>query len=358
MSFRFKTDIRKFLRQERGAVAVAVAVLLTGLVGLTGAATDLGVVYTARGQLQNAADAAALAAAKNMFTWDETTYEITTTPDAARATAHQFSNVNKALGNNLILLDPDYTIGLWDLDAQAFTRTGSSADPNDLNAVEVTLRKDDLANSPVTTMFAGIVGVSQVDVTAKSLAFVGFPGAIPEGGGLGIPITVKESAVTGGGDNPNCGNVLEFHSENNENASWTTFDRWPANDPTVDRFICDCYTVPWLEIGDFINIINGNLSNNTFRHLRDRFQREGIDTDGDGDADEWTVILPVVPDGANSGSAEVRGFATFTVTEVNTAPDKNVRGFLKCGTIIPSADTGGPNFGARASNPKLVAQIN
>lgn len=356
MSFRFKADLRRFLRQERGAVAVAVAVLLTGLVGLTGAATDLGVVYTARGQLQNAADSAALAAAKNMLSQDPVTLDAITTPDAARATAHQFSNANMALGKSLTLLDPDYTIGLWDLDAEVFTQTGASADPNDINAVEVTLRKDDMANSPVTTMFAGIVGVSKVDVTARSLAFVGYAGAIPEDGGLGIPIAVKESAISGG-DGPNCGTQLTFHDENNENASWTTFDRWPANDPTVDKFICSCYDPPYLKIGDTINIINGNLSNNTFRNLRKRFEREGSDIDGDGHL-EWVVIVPVVPDEANSGSAEVRGFATFEMEEVHEAPLKMVRGILRCNTMIPSADTGGPNFGARAGNPKLVARYN
>ena len=354
MSFRFKTGIMRFLREERGAVAVAVAVLLTGVVGITGAATDLGMVYTARGQLQNAADSAALAAAKNMFTWDPETYEITTTPDASLATAHEFSEANKALGHSITLLEPDYTIGWWDLDAEGFTRTGASADPNDINAVEVTLRKDDLANSPVTTIFSGIVGISQVDVQAKSLAFVGFPQAIPEDGGLGIPIALKESAVEGGGG-PNCGNTIEFSSEVIENASWTSFKRYPPSNTIIDRYVCDCYTVPWLEVGDYIYITNGKLSNNVFRHLQDRFEREGIDTDGDGDADEWTIILPVIPDEANSGSAEVLGFATFIVNEVRTAPHKDVKGTIKCNTIIPSAQTGGPNYGARASNPKLVA---
>jgi Flp pilus assembly protein TadG len=354
MSFRFKTGIMRFLREERGAIAVAVAVLLTGVVGITGAATDLGVVYTARGQLQNAADSAALAAAKNMMAQDPETLDAITTPDAAQATAHQLTQANTALGKGLILLDTDYTIGFWDLDAEAFTRTGPSSDPNDINAVEVTLRKDDLANSPVTTMFAGIVGISQVDVTAKSPAFVGYPSAIPKDGGLGFPIAVKDTAVTGGGDSPACGTQLTFHSENNENASWTTFDRWPANDPTVDHFICDCYTVPDLKVGDYINLINGNLSNNTFNHLRRRFEHEGVDIDGDGHL-EWVVTLPVVSSSANSGPSEVLGFTTFEVEEVHSAPLKMVRGVLRCNTMIPSAETGGRNFGARAGNPKLVA---
>ena len=354
MSFRFKTGIKNFLREERGAIAVAVAVLLTGVVGLTGAATDLGVVYTARGQLQNAADSAALAAAKNMMAQDPVTLDAVTTPDAAQATAHQLTQANTALGNSLTLLDPDYTIGFWDLEAEAFTRIGPSSDPNDINAVEVTLRKDELANSPVTTMFAGIVGISQVDVQAKSLAFVGYPNAIPEDGGLGFPIAVKDTAVTGGGDSPSCGTQLTFSDENNENASWTTFKHYPANSTTVDKYICDCWGVPYLKISDIIYITNGKLSNNVFRNLRSRFEHEGTDIDGDGHL-EWVVILPVIPAEANSGSAEVLGFATFEVEEVHAAPLKMVRGVLRCNTLIPAAETGGPNYGSRAGNPKLVA---
>jgi Flp pilus assembly protein TadG len=356
MSFRFKTGIMRFLREERGAIAVAVAVLLTGVVGITGAATDLGVVYTARGQLQNAADSAALGAAKNMMAQDPVTLDAITTPEEAQATAHLMSNANKALGDSITLLDTDYTIGFWDLEAEAFTRTGPSSDPNDINAVEVTLRKDDLANSPVTTMFAGVVGISQVDVSAKSLAFVGYPMAIPEDGGLGIPIAIKESAVNPGGG-PACGTQITFSDENSENASWHTFDRWPANSRTVDYYICACYEPGYTKLGDYINLINGKLSNNVFQHLRSRFEHEGVDSDGDGHL-EWVITIPVVPDEANSGPAEVLGFTTFEVEEVHAAPLKMLRGIIRCNTIINSAETGGPNFGARAGNPKLVATNN
>ena len=355
MSFRFKTGFKKFLREERGAVAVAVTVLLTGIVGITGAATDLGVVYTARGQLQNAADSAALAAAKDMFTWDPETYEITTTPDASLATAHQFSEANKALGDSITLLEPDYTIGWWDLDAEAFTRTGASADPNDINAVEVTLRKDELANSPVTTIFSGIVGVSQVDVQAKSLAFVGYPEAIPEDGGLGIPIALKEDAINPGGGGPACGTQLTLQERTNDEMAWTTFKRCPVNARTVDYYICDCYGVPHLKTEDSIKIADDRMTRSVFKHLRDRFEREGADIDGDGHL-EWVIIVPVISSEAYSGSTQVLGFTTFEIEEVHASKSlKMVRGVLRCDTIINAAETGGPNFGARAGNPKLVA---
>jgi Flp pilus assembly protein TadG len=53
------------LREERGAVAVIAALALTSLIGLVGLAVDVGMWYRAIRALQNAADAAAIAASQN-----------------------------------------------------------------------------------------------------------------------------------------------------------------------------------------------------------------------------------------------------------------------------------------------------
>jgi hypothetical protein len=63
------TPFRKRLRQfeaapERGATAVMVGMLMVGLVGFTGLAVDGGATYAKHKELQNGADAAALAAAQ------------------------------------------------------------------------------------------------------------------------------------------------------------------------------------------------------------------------------------------------------------------------------------------------------
>ncbi|TDW30409.1 pilus assembly protein TadG-related protein [Cryobacterium psychrophilum] len=52
------------LHQERGASAVLVAILLVPLLGFAAIALDVGALYVERGQLQNGADAAALAIAQ------------------------------------------------------------------------------------------------------------------------------------------------------------------------------------------------------------------------------------------------------------------------------------------------------
>src|SRR4051794_19216016 len=52
------------LRDERGAVAIIVALLMVGLLGFTALAVDVGAMWSEKKQLQNGADGGALAIAQ------------------------------------------------------------------------------------------------------------------------------------------------------------------------------------------------------------------------------------------------------------------------------------------------------
>ena len=171
--------------------------------------------------------------------------------------------------------------------------TDRVSNPDYLTAVRVMTRRDGMANSPVTTYFAGAVGLSEVSMATSSTALLGYAGSVLEGE-VDLPIAVEESAISGG-DGPLCGNALEFHDENDENTSWTTFFTYPSNDPNVKKFVNGSMTIPAIEVGDVIASTNGNLSNNTFDALYNRFSAEGSDLDGDGEPDYWPVTLPVYP---------------------------------------------------------------
>lgn len=343
----FTRKINELRRRENGAVAVTTALLLVGLVGFLGLSVDLGVLYAARAELQNAADAAAMAGAATMVVADAQNNAITQC-DVATSTAQAVSAANTAIGQSIGLRPEDITMGYWDGDLGGFdpSRTGPSNDPNDLTAFNVFTRRDDLANGPVTTYFAGIFGLTESGVSATSTAYLGYAGSV-QPAGVTLPIAVDEGAVSGGSGNPLCGQSIEFHSENQENGSWTSFFTWPANNPNVDHYACGCWDSPEIKVGDYINITNGNLSNNTFNHMRQRFYQNQV-------GGEWAVNLPVVAAGTNNGPAEVVGFATMIITEINSAPQKNVVGYLKCGMVVPGSETGGENFGSRASAPKLL----
>ena len=310
------TKIKKLCRQDRGAVAMVTTLMLTAMLGLTGAAVDLGVMYSVHNELQNAADAAALAGASRLVTMDGDGNAVAT-PNDALTEAMTFGQANQALGAQLAVLNQDIEMGLWDVASNDFDpdHYGPSANPDYLTAVRVTTRKDDLANSPVSTYFASAVGLSEVNMNAESSAYLGYAGSVLEGE-VDLPIAVEESAVSNGGG-PLCGDALEFHDENDENTSWTTFFTYPSNDPAVKKFVTGASTIPAIEVGDIISSTNGNLSNNTFDALYARFSSEGSDTNGDGEPDYWPVTLPVYKPTGNQAEIEVTGFAVMIITKVN-----------------------------------------
>jgi Flp pilus assembly protein TadG len=346
--------LNRLLRQDRAAIAALAAAFLTAAVALTGAAVDIGLLAATRAELQNAADAAALAGAATLIYWDE---DLVVWPDpyGALDTAQQVAWANKAQGVNLELLPQDVTLGLWLEDSQAFDpyHIGPSCDPDFLSACQVTLRRDTVANSPVDTIFAGVVGISQVNLSATATAHLGWAGSVTAGQ-VDLPIAVNQDAISSP-SGPTCGEAITFHSENDENAEWTSFFTSPANDPNVKKYVNGTWETPEMKVGDQINVINGNLSNNTFNALASRFQAEGTDYDGDGNADMWEVLLPVVdPGGGGASTATVVGFARAAITEVRTAPYKDIVATLLCGMVVPASQTGGGNFGSRAATPKLV----
>jgi Flp pilus assembly protein TadG len=71
---------------ERGAVLIQVAIAILALTAFAAFVVDYGVLWVARGQAQNAADAGALAGAIAL-TYDDTTYPPTVNPDLVRNSA-------------------------------------------------------------------------------------------------------------------------------------------------------------------------------------------------------------------------------------------------------------------------------
>src|ERR1700733_4854238 len=69
--------VRKVLKDERGQVLPIVALLVTAMLGMAGLVTDVGHAYVIRGELQNSANAAALAASG--FVYDSSTTSVNTT---------------------------------------------------------------------------------------------------------------------------------------------------------------------------------------------------------------------------------------------------------------------------------------
>jgi len=345
--------LHKLLRQDRAGIAALAAIFLTSIVALTGAAVDIGMMASVRSELQNAADAAALAGAGTLITWGADDV-VSAQPETALAEAQAMAYANTSQGINLQLALEDITLGLWSEDNHAFDpdHIGATSDPNNISACRVIIRRNLSINTPVPTIFLGILGIDTVNISAMSTGHLGWAGTA-DAGQVDLPIAVKEEALNGSG--LICGQSISFKNEANENGEWTTFFTTPSNDPAVRGFIDGSDTVPGLEVGDEVSVTNGTLSQHTFDALNDRFQAEGTDIDGDGTADWWQVLLPVISDnGGGASSATIAGFANMVIHEVNDAPEKEIVASLQCGMVVPGSKTGGGNFGSRAATPVLV----
>ncbi|MCB2226858.1 MAG: hypothetical protein KQH53_09285 [Desulfarculaceae bacterium] len=345
--------LHRLCKQDRAGIAAVAAIMLTSMVALTGAAVDIGMMASVRSELQNAADAAALAGAASII-GSAADNSVVAQPELALAEAQAMAYQNTSQGINLQLALEDITLGLWQEDAHAFDpdHIGATSDPNNLSACRVIIRRDITINTPVPTIFLGILGIDTVNVSAMSTGHLGWAGTV-NSGQVDLPIAVKKEALTGSG--LICGQQITFHDEGSENSEWTTFFTYPTNDPAVRGYVDGSEDVPALEVGDQISVTNGNLSNNTFDALADRFQAEGTDIDGDGTADWWPVLLPVIgDDGSGASTAEIVGFASMVIHEVRDAPNKDIVASLQCGMVVPESKTGGGNFGSRAATPVLV----
>ena len=140
--------VSRFRRDEQGAVAIMVALLMTALLGFTGLVVDVGDLYVQRTQLQAAADAAAMAGAQDL------SVSSTCSPASGSTCATDAQNYGVANGlatSEIIYNDHPAT------DPVPSTIPASSA-------WQVTAKRT------VNLFFMPVLGINQKDVEATSTA--------------------------------------------------------------------------------------------------------------------------------------------------------------------------------------------
>lgn len=170
---------RRSNSKRRGVVAVVVMLTLTTLLGMAALAIDVGSMINTRADLQNAADAAAMAGVSSMATDLMVMVKqgtggdgaITQVISLAKARAAATSVLNASFGaRGTITENADIQVGWIDLTSATSTIVTGGA-PGDWNAVTVTVRRShDGQNGPVTLFFASIFGQATTDITASATA--------------------------------------------------------------------------------------------------------------------------------------------------------------------------------------------
>jgi hypothetical protein len=137
------------------------------LIAFTALTVDYGYVVLGKSQLQNTADAAALAGATAYFSNAGMTRSAEELTLLARTRAKTFAYPNEVMTSDMILADSDIMLG-----QHTFSNWScplSAATP--WNAVHVTARRTDTSpNGPLSLFFARIFGVTTANVTAHARA--------------------------------------------------------------------------------------------------------------------------------------------------------------------------------------------
>ncbi len=252
---RFKSFLLKSFRSESGAVIILVAILLTALAGLAAFAVDLGHLSLAKQELQNAADAGALAGAATLIYNEELTFDSSlfgSVNTGANIVAKKAATANKSENAAVEIVsikrghwtfnnpDDDPCTGkpsnflcnenftdateLWDLSTEEL-----DADINFINAVRVVTRSPETVSAGVRvpTLFARILGIESMETTAEAVAYRGFSGKL-EPGEADAPIAIcKQSLLIDGKYTCSIGRMIDSSStkDSGNTGGWTNFDQ-------------------------------------------------------------------------------------------------------------------------------------
>ena len=261
-------DIIKLLNGQRGAVAILFVLCLAVLLGFAAFAVDLASLNLTRVELQNAADAAALAGARSLcdtqpppglldhpYNWS-----------AATATALVVAQGNWA--NAAHIQDAIIETGYWNLQNPSLgLRHLSTPVAGDVAAIRVTVALSSTQNNgPLRLFFAPIFGIAESNMQASAIAILPLPGA-----GKGVfPMVIGKhmldkywnsttrTPILENGNPPTLriGTIYQINGASVLSGQWTTFTT-EAKDVSTIRGIIAHGNSAELSIGDNIFIQPG-----------------------------------------------------------------------------------------------------
>lgn len=172
------TNLRNQMRvKRRGSVVVTMPVILGGLIFVAAIMVDIGSFYVNKSQMQNAADAAAIAAAMKIGN-DRSAASLET----AKAYASDFANRNQ-VGRGDVLVADDISMGIWDYSGGGFS---PGADVNNANSFQITVRRGGAASDGLGSYFSRCFGLNDFEAVAKSTVVMSGASAA-----VGVPLALR-----------------------------------------------------------------------------------------------------------------------------------------------------------------------
>ena len=254
-------------KKQSGNVIVVTAIFLLLFIGIAALAVDVGRLFTTRNELQNIADAAALAGAR--YIGDEySKLEPSAIPNKT-FTKEEIWNVieavayqNKAANSSISIDIDDVLIGFWDakvsvediIDEDGNVGVETLLAPD---AVRVIARRDSNANNPITTIFAQIFGMDSISVTSlKAIAALSGPVNVGPGE-MNCPFGLSQKVFEGKSPDEVCIEVIAFSPTTDSCAGWHNFFDSMNADAAAEKLIGliqgDNYIDPDLSDGELSN---------------------------------------------------------------------------------------------------------
>ncbi len=309
---------------NKGFALVYIALMIVVLVTFVSLAVDVGYMYVAKGQLQNAADAGALAGAAKL---DKTN---SPTQTDSRLAAVTFANKNIVVpsvtkviisndGTNVLAPGNDITVGNWNASKDPKYLEGRTP----INAAQVRARRtSDSPGGPVNLFLSKVIGVSSMGTLAVATA-----ARLPRAGAyfmIGQGTCTSSMSLT-----------LKIDSGSTGNMAWTTILDNSTNASDVSSLICG-KTIPDIDVCGHSLYTTQGTSTSVFKDIESAFYNTDYDqsnkycttsTDpvpkdcttvtGNKSVVTWTVTVPVSVQNnpaLQPNPAPVYGYATITMT--------------------------------------------
>ncbi len=345
--------IKRFREAQKGAVSVLVALTLPVLIGAGALAVDLAYLHVVRNELQNDADAAALAGARKLYTIGASALDWS----GAANTASNAIALNSAAGH--ALADGLVETGYWDMTQTATGLQGLPMTPgaNDAPAVQVSLGKSKGQNlGPVRTFLASIWGVYAKPVRVTSVAGVSSPGTIQPGGLFPFAIskcmydmywnmTAQPPAPR---VDPLTGLVPEFKIGSLykyvdcESGEWSSLNTQASGANAIEKLIEEGNPVS-MSVGDEAWMLSG-VKTSLFTDVKK--------CSAAGNRQCEFVVVPTLERVVSGSSAEVVGFACLHLLDAVGGNQKYILAKMSNQCPPPLSGGVGPNYGV-ISQPSL-----
>lgn len=190
---------RQAWKHQQGVVAIQVALFLVVLLGFAALAIDIGRALVVRNELQNAADAAALAGVNQLTglvaapgtvapagVWNSA-------DGAAQSSVGTSITANHANGVALLTAQ-QIQVGYWNAQGSPSGMQATTITPGqyDFPAVQVTVSLSDKHNGgPLSLVLAPVLGIKTMDISATATAAVATPGSTASANNL-FPLAISQ----------------------------------------------------------------------------------------------------------------------------------------------------------------------